>query len=883
MERRYRDRRKNGRNILTLWIVCLAACFFVPSAYAKYQTVYRAKPCAVTSDPFYFSVDLTGDSKMENGRFSEKEEKTYHLYGGSRHTITMELRNYYDSLRVTRKKIVYQVRLEASAGLASVKTADEEGLLSAVRGGSEEGEPLLQGTLGNEEGAACEPEEREMILELASCAEQNYLDGEEVILSIESTAPYKKTIELHFILHREEQALSYEIQDSPGNVYAELILKNHIPREEGITDGARPYIIWPMGLSVDQTNALTYQWDADRKVFSQQPIEEQGADRKMQISRPLEMNESCSLYFFKSDVTQDYTKETTVLRPDADGKLEILIPEANVGTEFSYGESLPMENPETVLPAQTAVGAYGRQYGGMDGGEQVKPAAPEESACTFAFTTQYMPGRYEKQQEVLQTRFHELRLRGGEDILVTAVKEGSADGQASLQSVIQGGVPQSLEGYELRQEEAEGNLAYFLQTPGNEEIPLEKEWQADGDFALPPGTTVLMIAKIQDYGPSYWYYYCTEEKGEISLSDFRQMGAAGECSMYSLSAALGSQGDIPAEGPVKEELRFILDFGNGETGMPEEQTVCAKLGHIATVGDAANVEIMYPSHPEVSDPGLLSGNTSESHSVKMELADGGRACSCRDTYELQLEITETPEVTDTRCLGREYAVKLELVEVDESGKLKTDEAGNVLTWPFPEGMTAVYGGQQVAASEGHRAFILPLKEAGTHRVTLHAGVGAFCGGEGGQVTLLASLYAVRDASYYREVDLKTRGIASFPVQAEPRYTLGVGAAQADGEGEQRRLLEKGEAFTLKVRAFEEGTSGTEDEVSVAVYQFDKENRSYTCLDWQEVFANEDGCLVKLSKGDALWKGLVSEEAGSGVYRLEFSYHDKTEYVDFIVN
>lgn len=889
MEQQYSNRKKNGRKILIIWLIFSALCFLVPAASAKYQSFYQAKPLVVTSDSFYFSVDLTGDSKMENGRFSEKEEETYHLYGGARHTIPMRLRNYYDSLRITQTKIQYRVSVEALEGLASVKMADQDEIFCMSQGENERVKSSIQGTLGREDTeSACEPEEQELILEIEPYANENYQDGEEVKVVIESTAPYEKTIELHFVLHREEHDLSYEIQDSPGNAYAKLIMKNRVPNEGEGDDLARPYIIWPEELSIDQTNPLTYQLDADHQELAHQLIESQDAIRKMQISRALKMNESCSVYFFKSDVTRDYTKELTIVHPDSDGYLEIFISEANSGTELFYVGSLQSENAETVFPEQTAAVFAGRRYLGEDSKNLVNLAViTKESACTLQFTTQYMPGKYDNIKEILQTRFHEIYLWDGEDIEVTATKaEFGDEGAVELQSIIKGGAPQSTEGYALVQESAEdGSLVYYLETPQDEKKEMEVESEAFGDFTLPRGTMITLIARIQDYAPSYWYYYCTEEKGEISLSDFRQMNVEDEHSAYNLRAASGNQVDLQAEEWIKEELYFIIDFGNAEGVMVDAQAkeACAKLGHIATMNGVENVEIMYPSKPEVSDTWTIVGADTDSHFIDIRMADEERVYGVRDTYELQIELEENWDLEDTRCLEREYAVKLEQIEVDESGNLKTDNKGNVITRPFPEGMTAMYNGQEITASEEHRVFVLPLGEFGVHDVTLSAGIAAFCGGEDGQVILRASLYAANDASYYNDVDLCKSGDVSFFVKAESEYALGVGEVVVSGEEEQGHLFRKGETFSLGICALEDGMPGTEDEVSAAVYQFDKENQSYTDIDWQAVFGNEDSALVSLSDGAGLWEGTVSEEALSGVYRLEFSYHDKMEYVDFIVD
>lgn len=48
------------------------------------------------------------------------------------------------------------------------------------------------------------------------------------------------------------------------------------------------------------------------------------ADKKMKLSRALEKDESVSLYFFKSDISKNYTKEITIVK---DNSIQISIPE----------------------------------------------------------------------------------------------------------------------------------------------------------------------------------------------------------------------------------------------------------------------------------------------------------------------------------------------------------------------------------------------------------------------------------------------------------------------------------------------------------------------------------------------------------------------------
>lgn len=857
MDKRYRYIKKNGKKILSVLALFIVICLAIPFASAKYQYFYQAKSRTVTSDSFYFSIDLTGDSKMVGGmtevasedgkvgeeiqnlnlqegyQFAEKEEKTYHLYGGSEHTVSIQLRNYYDSLRITQAEIGYRASLlvqdvdgkEVGTSLASIKTMNQDGTYETSQGENGSTELFIQGTLGggNHTGSAYEMEDKELILDIERYANDNYKDGATVKLVIESTTPYKKTIELNFILHRTENYLSYEIKDSPGSAYAELIMRNNLP------DGVQPYLSWSEELLIDNTNTLTYTYESDggNPSFVQQEIESQETMKRMQLSRAIKMNESCSIYFFKSNVGQDYTKETTIVNPDSNGVFEIPIQAGNLETTLLNTNDSQREGrlSETILPCQEAALSSGRQYSGINSSNSSSPVAiTNQSAFTLQFTTRYTPSNYGNMREILQTSFHEPTV--------------------------------------------------------------------SSEFTIPWGTVITMVAKINDCAPTYWYYYCTEEKSEISLSEFRPMNKIdiGTEDTYNLSTASGNQVDVNTEEPVEEELRFVFDFGNignivSEMANMQVQRACAQLRHIATVDDKENIEIMnytgqgenvdlYRSYPKTSDAWTISENNTHISSFAVNSVDVGRDYSVRDTYEIEVKIEEGLEYEDTRCDGREYAVKLELVEIDENG--------NIITKTFPEGMTMMYHDQQITASENNQVFILPVKSAGTHNVKLSTGLSAFCDGKDGTVTLRASLYASKDASYYNDLDLNKTTLLSFDVKAEPKYALEVGDYRAVGEENNKRLFEKGETFSLGIRALKDGPPESEDAVSAAIYQFNKERQNYTRVDGSVVFANEASTMVNLSNGFAAWTGSISDNAVSGVYRLEFSYHDKIEYEDFIV-
>lgn len=316
------------RTILVLAVILILSVTVV--VMAKYLRSFEPVSGIMTSDKFYFTTDLLGDSTMVDSSgenpgsgyvYEDVQEGTWNLYGGGAHEITFELRNYYDDLRITQGQISYTVSVEAKT------PADESGSSSSITGlatvsdhptdpvgttGSE-----ISGALGSagSEGKAVQ----EITLSIADEQTVPYDDGTEVIVTIQSTSPYKKIMKLHFLLYQVDTYLSYEIQDSVGSPYAELILMANSVGTES-TGSVQPYLTWPKDLSIDNTNGLTYTYKTD--------FVQQGGmtDRKnMQISRALRAKESESIYFFKADVSKNYSKQRTIVNKNDENNYEILI------------------------------------------------------------------------------------------------------------------------------------------------------------------------------------------------------------------------------------------------------------------------------------------------------------------------------------------------------------------------------------------------------------------------------------------------------------------------------------------------------------------------------------------------------------------------------
>ncbi|XCP85917.1 hypothetical protein ABXS75_03695 [Roseburia hominis] len=279
-------------------VLAVTLVLFAAVVLAKYIQTFQTDHGVITSEKFYFTVDLISDSKMaagSDGLFSLKntESGTWHLYGGGQHTVDFSVRNYYDDLRITRESITYSAKVEA-ADIPNVNlTAEGEG--GNVTG-------LM--TLGEKSEAEDKYTKTDKLFHLT--IPENYTEETTVKVTIQSTSPYKKTIELSFVVHPAGEELTYEVVDSMNSPYAELIIRN------GTSQPVRPVINWSSTtLSIDNTNELTFVYGADN-TFTIQPDME---SREMQVSREIKSGESVSIYFFKSD-SKNYSQVKTLVASD---------------------------------------------------------------------------------------------------------------------------------------------------------------------------------------------------------------------------------------------------------------------------------------------------------------------------------------------------------------------------------------------------------------------------------------------------------------------------------------------------------------------------------------------------------------------------------------
>lgn len=212
----------------------------IAPSLAKYVTEY-GKQSEVVSDNFYFTSDYLSESAIPEHK----------IYGDS---VSFEIRNYIDSLRVNASDIVYTV-------------SASDGTLSS------DGRPLIGGT------------ENCAKITLTYSGEEA---EKEITVTVTSSSPYVKELKAKFVFTKP--ALRYEITDSAGSYYAELYIYTG--------DTAQTVTVnWDKAkLLIDETNDF---------VFGKLTAEKNSA------SVTIPAHTTVKIAFFKNDITKDYSYALT--------------------------------------------------------------------------------------------------------------------------------------------------------------------------------------------------------------------------------------------------------------------------------------------------------------------------------------------------------------------------------------------------------------------------------------------------------------------------------------------------------------------------------------------------------------------------------------------
>ena len=105
--------KKRNLIILMFLMMCCLICIVAP-VVAKYVKE-KNSVINISSDEFYFTVDLLGDTNSEDSL-----EKTFQFYGGDKKEVTFSVQNYFDEFRITESDIKYTISLDVNLPTGSV-------------------------------------------------------------------------------------------------------------------------------------------------------------------------------------------------------------------------------------------------------------------------------------------------------------------------------------------------------------------------------------------------------------------------------------------------------------------------------------------------------------------------------------------------------------------------------------------------------------------------------------------------------------------------------------------------------------------------------------------------------------------------------------------
>lgn len=245
---------------------------------AKYIQTRRTTDNAISAEGFYFTVDLLGNT-------NEKKDltKEIHLYGSGTQSITLNVMNHFDKLRVTNSEIKYSVSV----------TSTYEGI------------QIKKGNESYSSGTSCTMESGRSVTDpFTVTIPGGFPDQQEVTITIASSKPYKKEMNLNIVLHTMDSEVSYRVEDSVNSPYATLIVMSNVDvvKEKLIIDLSAINDTNNV-LQVDTTNA--YVLDDNLVLNINDP--NNGYLKQVKNTKKIDAGASLAIYLFKTDITKNYS------------------------------------------------------------------------------------------------------------------------------------------------------------------------------------------------------------------------------------------------------------------------------------------------------------------------------------------------------------------------------------------------------------------------------------------------------------------------------------------------------------------------------------------------------------------------------------------------
>lgn len=566
-----------------------------------------------------------------------------------------------------------------------------------------------------------------------------------------------------------------------------------------------------------------------------------------------------------------------------------------------------------LVPTQAAYMGSGRMFAGVSSSSTVN--ITDTSSFTAQFVTKYVPsafntGSTNQITETLTTSYSNTYLLDAEGVGYTV--EDQADGTVKILNMTNTSDPdvstyaivKNSDGtYTISYKDNNGSVMTDSNGDGKQRIYTCTPTTQNSSFTLPKGTVITLLASLDEDNPTYWYYYCTEDTKEVELSKFTEMNTANKNSTGSSNNVYKTISSTSSS-RITENMIFVFDFSNVDSSEWKDGSsdVSEWKGHVMlkhtytngqytadimdyVSSDSKTVEgqtkVSYTKEtPKNTDEFKISTTTDGITKFEVKNANDQTDPIYGQKEAMKFELTITPDttVTNTQYEEREYAVILTLQKKDDTNK---DIA-------FPEGTVFTYKGNKLSAGTRNEYVIVPVQTVGTHEIEIQGQLDGF---DADQYQLTAKLYSTSADGYYNSLPInhdEDVTAAAFTVVADPIYALSVketSDTSADASGKTRvknHLVTQGDSLNFNVTAKQENTSSNDTDstpVEVQLYQYEKSKKFYKKTDLGSVLTS----VPALSAGaDQKWSPAISANAQTGTYRLEFKYHDKVEYWDFIV-
>lgn len=287
--------------------VCVLAflCVFLFSSFAYVYAKNTRSEKEVTelhSKEFYFSVYAFGDPELVDlssyySAFEINPEETIEVFGATVKQETFSVRNYLNkdtADRITNDDIEYTV--------SATWVNDSTTPLTLECDNSSNPKTLSKNIAQNDTWTLTIPEKGSL---------EKY-DNEKIVVTIQSTKPYKQTYKLIYELHVNNPVEKYWVSDK-GNYY-ELKIATY----KGYSNLE---IIWPEDFLIDESNPYTFQTHTNESGINSYttqtiteinttPYSNEFKGNRMTLSMQIEPMSTISINFYKRD---EYSTHATYL------------------------------------------------------------------------------------------------------------------------------------------------------------------------------------------------------------------------------------------------------------------------------------------------------------------------------------------------------------------------------------------------------------------------------------------------------------------------------------------------------------------------------------------------------------------------------------------